>query len=111
VSAPLYADRRPGTSGAQFPAQPSIRPVVRRSSDQAKQSKTPQLPSPPITPAPTLPISLYDQRVSSLYADKARLPEEVPRGIIATIEKAVGEQFSRVLSIIALALVLWVLVK
>lgn len=89
----------------------SSKSVKQRSIDRTKQVKTPQLPSPPITPAPSLPISLYEQRVS----EKARqtVPGQVvPRtGLFAAIEKAVGEQFSRVFSIIALALVLWVLVK
>lgn len=123
------ADHRPIVPGAHpAPADSSVatctsaelttihRPVTKRSLEHAKHSKTPQLPSPPITPAPSLPVSLYDQRASSLYAEKANrqalvAPQDVRTGIIAAIERAVGEQFSRVLSIVALALVLWVLVK
>ncbi|QRV98011.1 hypothetical protein RhiJN_26030 [Ceratobasidium sp. AG-Ba] len=126
VAPSFVADHRPSISGAHHaPVESPVastrpttihRPVTKRSNDQTKHPKTPQLPSPPITPAPSLPISLYDQRSSSLYAEKAvRQPlvvsQDVRTGIIATIERAVGEQFSRVLSIVALALVLWVLVK
>ncbi|KAG8731286.1 hypothetical protein FRC12_019803 [Ceratobasidium sp. 428] len=103
------------------PVPPTIpkathRPITKRSIDQTKQSKTPQLPSPPITPAPSLPISLYDQRASSLYAEKTvrqlhPTSQDSRTGIVAAIERAVGDQFSRVLSLVALALVLWVLVK
>ncbi|KAG8697356.1 hypothetical protein FRC08_006577 [Ceratobasidium sp. 394] len=106
----LPMDRRTCTSDAVAPIPKTThRPITKRT--DPKQSKTPQLPSPPITPAPSLPISLYDQRSSSLYADKGARPLDERIGVVAMIERAVGEQFSRVLSLVALALVLWVLVK
>jgi hypothetical protein len=76
-----------------------------------RNDKASQLPSPPITPA-ILPISLYEQRTIS-FSEKAQRSSdrETPIGLVASIEKIVGEQFSRALSILALGLVLWVLVK
>ncbi|KAF8608102.1 hypothetical protein BDV93DRAFT_519163 [Ceratobasidium sp. AG-I] len=89
----------------------SSKAVKQRSIDRTRYARTPQLPSPPITPAPSLPISLYELRAS----EKGRqvVPgQTMPRtGLFAAVEKTVGDQFSRVFSIIALALVLWVLVK
>lgn len=96
---------------AQHTHASSSKSVKQRSIDRTRDPKTPQLPSPPITPAPSLPISLYEQR----FSEKARqvVPgQAVPRnGLLAMLEKAAGEQFSRVFSIIALALVLWILAK
>ncbi|EUC57453.1 glutaryl-CoA dehydrogenase, putative [Rhizoctonia solani AG-3 Rhs1AP] len=91
--------------------RPHLKSIKQRSIDHTRKAKASHLPSPPITPA-TLPISLYEQRASS-SGEKARqtTDKEVRVGLVGTIERVVGEQFSRVLSILALALVLWVLVK
>ncbi|CAE6377946.1 unnamed protein product [Rhizoctonia solani] len=79
--------------------------------DHTRNDKASQLPSPPITPA-VLPISLYEQRtISSSEKIQRASDRETRTGLVASIERIVGEQFSRALSILALALVLWVLVK
>ncbi|KAF8706673.1 hypothetical protein RHS03_04755, partial [Rhizoctonia solani] len=86
-------------------------PINQRSADHMRNNKPAQLPSPPITPA-LLPISLYEQRTISLSEKTRRSSDRESRiGLVASIERIVGEQFSRALSILALALVLWVLVK
>ncbi|KAH7329869.1 hypothetical protein B0J17DRAFT_680030 [Rhizoctonia solani] len=91
--------------------RPQPRYIKQRSIDQTRKAKASQLPSPPITPA-ILPISLYEQRATSSGEKARRTTERESRaGLVGAIERVVGEQFSRVLSILALALVLWVLVK
>ncbi|CUA74545.1 hypothetical protein RSOLAG22IIIB_05605 [Rhizoctonia solani] len=85
--------------------------IKQRSIDHTRKAKASQLPSPPITPA-ALPISLYERRVSSSGEKAQRTTDRETRvGLVRAIERIVGEQFSRVLSILALALILWVLVK
>lgn len=112
-SIPQGSDTQTSLASAPLPQNERAQPksIKQRSIDHTRKSRAAQLPSPPITPA-TLPISLYEQRVSS-SGEKARrvTDREVRVGLVAAIERIVGEQFSRVLSILALALVLWVLVK
>ncbi|CAE7194517.1 unnamed protein product [Rhizoctonia solani] len=91
--------------------RPQPKSIKQRSIDHTRKAKASQLPSPPITPA-ILPISLYEQRTSSSGEKASRtIDREIRVGLVEAIERILGEQFSRVFSILALALVLWVLVK
>ncbi|KAL5638225.1 hypothetical protein ACGC1H_005058 [Rhizoctonia solani] len=111
VSQDLQIQTPLGSTSLPQNERPHLKSIKQRSIDHTRKAKASQLPSPPITPA-TLPISLYEQRASS-SGEKARraTDKEVRVGLVGTIERIVGEQFSRVLSILALALILWVLVK